>query len=133
MRILIVEDEKDINRLIRSLLEEEHYSVDACFNGSEVLDSLSVTEYDALVMDIMMPVMDGLSVLKPMRQKGIQTPVLLLTAKDSIEYRVYGLDAGANDDGYYKYEGDIIYNQKEYEFEIDANTGTFLEWSEERR
>lgn len=97
MRILIAEDEKDLNRIISRRLKEEHYSVDACFNGSEVLDYLAGAEYDAVIMDIMMPVMDGLLTLKTMRRKGIQTPVLLLTARDSIEDRVQGLDAGAND------------------------------------
>lgn len=97
MRILVVEDEKDLNQLLCRRLKEEHYSVDACYNGSEALDYLAAAEYDALIMDIMMPIMDGLSVLKVMRQKGILTPVLLLTAKDSIADRVSGLDAGAND------------------------------------
>ena len=97
MRILIAEDEKDLNRILVSRLEAEHYSVDACFNGREALEYLESTEYDAAVLDIMMPVMDGLTVLRKMRRKNISTPVLLLTAKDSIEDRVNGLDAGAND------------------------------------
>ena len=97
MRILIAEDEKDLNRILVSRLEAEHYSVDACFNGQEALEYLESAEYDAAVLDIMMPVMDGLSVLRKLRSKNISTPVLLLTAKDSIEDRVSGLDAGAND------------------------------------
>lgn len=97
MRILIAEDEKDLNRILVSRLEAEHYSVDACFNGQEALEYLESAEYDAAVLDIMMPVMDGLSVLRKLRSKNISTPVLLLTAKDSIEDRVNGLDAGAND------------------------------------
>lgn len=97
MRILVAEDERDLNRLLSKRLKEEHYSVDSCFDGSEALDYLAVTEYDALVMDIMMPSVDGLTVLKTMRRKQIATPVLLLTARDSIEDRVLGLDAGAND------------------------------------
>lgn len=97
MRILIAEDEKDLNRIISQRLKDEHYSVDACFNGSEVLDYLAGAEYDAVIMDIMMPVMDGLAALKAIRKQGIRTPILLLTAKDSIEDRVHGLDAGAND------------------------------------
>lgn len=97
MRILVAEDERDLNRLLSRRLKEEHYSVDSCFQGREALDYLAVTEYDAVVMDIMMPVLDGLSVLKTMRRQGDQTPVLLLTAKDSIEDRVRGLDAGAGD------------------------------------
>ena len=97
MRILVAEDEKDLNRLLSARLKAEHYSVDSCFDGQEALDYLEGAPYDAVVLDIMMPVLDGLSVLKTMRQKGSQTPVLLLTAKDSVEDRVRGLDAGAND------------------------------------
>lgn len=97
MRILVAEDEKNLNRLIVSRLTEEHYSVDACFDGGEAMTYLESAEYDAVVLDIMMPVMDGLAVLKKMRAKGMSTPVLLLTARDSIEDRVAGLDAGAND------------------------------------
>ncbi len=97
LRILIAEDEKDLNRILTSRLREEHYSVDSCLNGQEVLDYLAGAEYDALILDIMMPVMDGLTVLKTIRRRRINTPVLLLTAKDSIEDRVAGLDAGAND------------------------------------
>lgn len=97
MRILIAEDEKDLNRIISSRLEGEQYSVDSCFNGEEALDYLASAEYDAVVLDIMMPVMDGLTVLRKMRRRNDSTPVILLTAKDSIEDRVKGLDAGAND------------------------------------
>lgn len=97
MRILIAEDEKDLNRILTSRLKEEHYSVDSCFHGAEALDYLAGADYDAVVLDIMMPVMDGLSVLKVMRREGNNVPVLLLTARDSIEDRVKGLDAGAND------------------------------------
>ncbi len=97
MRILIAEDEKDLNRIISSRLQAEQYSVDSCFDGEEALDYLASAEYDAVVLDIMMPVMDGLTVLKKMRQKNDSTPVIILTAKDSIEDRVKGLDAGAND------------------------------------
>lgn len=97
MRILIAEDEKDLNRILSAKLRSQHYSVDACFNGEEVLDYMAGAEYDALILDIMMPVMDGLTVLKKIRRAGNPVPVLLLTAKDSIEDRVRGLDAGAND------------------------------------
>lgn len=97
MRILIAEDEKDLNQILSARLKKEHYSVDSCFDGKEVLDYLAGAEYDALIMDIMMPVMDGLTVLKTIRHQGVTTPVLLLTARDSIEDRVQGLDAGAND------------------------------------
>lgn len=97
MRILIAEDEKDLNQILKARLTAEHYSVDSCYDGQEALDYLASAEYDAAVLDIMMPAVDGLTVLKRMRQRNDSTPVILLTAKDSIEDRVQGLDAGAND------------------------------------
>lgn len=97
MRVLIVEDERDLNQIITERLKKEHYSVDTCFDGEEALAYLAAAPYDAVILDIMMPKLDGLSVLKKMRDKNEHTPVLLLTAKDSIEDRVTGLDAGAND------------------------------------
>lgn len=97
MRILLAEDERDLNRIITERLKKEHYSVDSCFDGEAALDYLAAAPYDAVILDIMMPKLDGLSVLKKMRDKNEHTPVLLLTAKDSIEDRVTGLDAGAND------------------------------------
>ena len=97
MRILIAEDERDLNQLIKKRLKDNGYSVDACFNGKEVFDYLLCAEYDALILDIMMPKMDGISVLRELRKEGNAVPVLLLTAKDSIEDRVTGLDAGADD------------------------------------
>ena len=97
MRILVAEDQKDMNRLISRRLAEEQYSVDSCYNGQEVLDYLECAEYDAIVLDIMMPVMDGLQVLKKLRAREDHIPVLLLTTRDSVEDRVSGLDAGADD------------------------------------
>lgn len=97
MRILIAEDEKDLNQILTARLAAEHYGVDSCRDGQEALDYLAGAEYDAVILDIMMPVLDGLTVLKKMRQRNDRTPVLLLTARDSIEDRVRGLDAGAND------------------------------------
>lgn len=97
MRLLIAEDEKDLNNIITERLKEEHYSVDSCYDGVEAVEYLKSADYDAVVLDIMMPGMDGLSVLKGMRSRNDSTPVLMLTAKDSIEDRVRGLDAGAND------------------------------------
>ena len=97
MRILIAEDEKDLNTLLKKRLENQKYSVDACFDGEEAIDYLAVTEYDAVSLDIMMPKQNGLQVLKYIRGQKRHTPVLLLTAKDSIEDRVTGLDAGADD------------------------------------
>lgn len=97
MRILIAEDEKDLNRLIVKVLEKEGYGVDACFDGKEALYYLENTEYDAAVLDIMMPGMDGLEVLRAARKKGLDLPIMFLTARDSIADRVTGLDTGADD------------------------------------
>jgi DNA-binding response OmpR family regulator len=97
MRILIAEDERDLNQLIKRRLKEADYSVDSCFDGEEVFDYLLGAEYDALVLDIMMPKLSGLEVLERLRREGNQVPVLLLTARDSIQDRVEGLDAGADD------------------------------------
>ena len=97
MRILIAEDEKDLNRILTARLQAEHYSVDSCYDGGAVFDYLAGAEYDGLILDIMMPVMDGITVLKKLRSQGNQIPILLLTARDKIEDRVKGLDAGAND------------------------------------
>lgn len=97
MRLLIVEDERDLNRVITKRLENEGYSVDSCYNGEEALDFISAGEFDAVIMDIMMPKLSGLDVLKTMRHDHNDTPVLLLTARDSIDDRVNGLDAGAQD------------------------------------
>lgn len=97
MRLLVVEDEKDLNRVISKRLEKAGYSVDSCYDGAEALDYIYAGEFDAIIMDIMMPRLNGLEVLRSIRQKSNRTPVLLLTAKDSIEDRVTGLDAGAED------------------------------------
>lgn len=97
MRILVAEDEKDLNRMIAARMKADQYSVDSCFDGSEALEFLECADYDAVILDIMMPRVDGLAVLRRMRDRNDNTPVLLLTAKDSIEDRVQGLDAGAND------------------------------------
>ena len=87
MRILVAEDQKDMNRLISKRLAAENYSVDSCYNGQEVLDYLECAEYDAIILDIMMPVMNGLQVLKKLRQRQNHIPVLLLTARGSVEDR----------------------------------------------
>ena len=97
MRILGVEGERDLNRVISKRLESEGYSVDSCFDGEEALDFIDVGEFDAIVMDIMMPRINGIEVLKQMRSRNNATPVLLLTARDGIGDRVNGLDAGADD------------------------------------
>ncbi|MBO4897076.1 MAG: response regulator transcription factor [Clostridia bacterium] len=97
MRILVVEDEVKINNVITKRLQKEGYSVDSCYDGEEATDYLNVGEFDAVILDIMMPKKDGLSVLREMRAKGNDTPVLLLTAKDAVQDRVAGLDSGAED------------------------------------
>ncbi|MFI3116011.1 MAG: response regulator transcription factor [Clostridia bacterium] len=97
MRILLCEDEKNLNKLIKQKLESEGYAVDSCFNGSEGLDYIDSMTYDLILLDIMMPKMNGLEFLKIIREKGIDYPVLFLTAKDSSEDIVLGLDSGAND------------------------------------
>ena len=97
MRILIAEDQKDLNRILVKKLTAEGYSVDNCFDGEEALDFLAMAQYDGVILDIMMPKMDGLDVVKHMRASGDPTPVLFLTARDSVEDKVKGLDLGAND------------------------------------
>ncbi|MCD8158513.1 MAG: response regulator transcription factor [Clostridiales bacterium] len=97
MRILLAEDERDLNRIITQKLTSDGYSVDSCFNGRDAVDILSYTEYDAVILDIMMPGADGFEVLKPIRNRGKTTPVLFLTARDSVSDKVRGLDSGAND------------------------------------
>lgn len=97
MRILVVEDEPKLNELIVKRLKREHYSVDACLDGSEALVYLAGAEYDALVLDIMLPGASGFEVLQSLRSRRDRTPVLFLTARDTVEDRVLGLDAGADD------------------------------------
>ena len=97
MKILIVEDEKTINKLVSKRLSEAGYSVVSCWDGEEALNTLKTDTFDGIVMDIMMPKMSGLEVLERMQELDITTPVLLLTAKDSIKDRVTGLDLGAHD------------------------------------
>ena len=97
MRILVIEDEKKLNDIIVKRLKVEHYGVDACYDGAEGLDYILATEYDAIILDVMLPKINGFEILKKIREKKIKTPVLLLTAKDSVEDRVRGLDLGADD------------------------------------
>lgn len=97
MKLLIVEDEKTLNKVISKRLESSGYTVFSCFDGEEALQTLMKESFDVVVMDIMMPKLSGIEVLKEMKLKGIETPVLFLTAKDTVEDRVYGLDLGAED------------------------------------
>ena len=97
MKILIAEDDASLRRVLTAMLERNQYTVDAVDNGGEALEYLRCGVYDGAVLDIMMPVMDGVSVLAAARREKISTPVLLLTAKAEIDDKVAGLDAGAND------------------------------------
>lgn len=97
MRILVVEDEKKVASFIKKGLEEEYYQVDTASNGKEALDLVYDNEYDLIISDVMMPVMDGIQFVKNIRQNNILTPVLLLTVKDSTADKVKGLDSGADD------------------------------------
>ena len=97
MRILLVEDEPDLLNVLVKRLTSEYYSVDSCSNGYDALDFIRMAAYDIIVLDIMIPGIDGLQVLEAIRKDNNPTPVLLLTAKDAIEDRVKGLNAGADD------------------------------------
>jgi DNA-binding response OmpR family regulator len=97
MRLLLAEDERELSRALVTILTKQNYSVDAVFDGEEALAYLAATSYDGVILDIMMPKMDGLSVLRQLRKQGNDVPVLLLTAKTEIDDRVVGLDCGADD------------------------------------
>lgn len=97
MKILVVEDEVDLNSVICRQLKKNGFVADGCFNGEEALSFIDVGEYDAIILDIMMPRMDGYSFLERIRGRGLRTPVLMLTAKDGLEDRIAGLDTGADD------------------------------------
>ncbi|MBD9291198.1 MAG: DNA-binding response regulator [Coprococcus eutactus] len=97
MRVLVVEDEKDLNSIICSKLVKEGYNVDVCYDGQAALDYMEAENYDGAIMDIMIPNKDGITVLREMRNAGIQVPVLFLTAKTETQDIVRGLDAGASD------------------------------------
>ena len=97
MRLLLAEDERTLSDALVTILSHSNYSVDAVYNGQDALDYLEVGNYDCAVLDVMMPKMDGITVLKNIRAKGISIPVLLLTAKSEVDDRVDGLDSGADD------------------------------------
>ena len=97
MRLLVVEDEKKLNDLITKKLEKEYYGVDSCFDGEEAVRYVEGTEYDAIILDIMLPKLDGFEVIKRIRAKKNKVPILLLTARDNIDDKVKGLDYGADD------------------------------------
>jgi DNA-binding response OmpR family regulator len=97
MRILVVEDEKKTASFIRKALQAEGFGVDPCHNGNDALAAASATAFDAIVLDIMLPGRDGLSVLRQLRESGNATPVLLLSARGAVNERIEGLNAGADD------------------------------------
>lgn len=97
MRILFAEDEPDLNAILTKKLAEEGYSVDSCYDGATAWEYLEAMEYDGAILDVMMPKLDGFALLARMRERGLDTPVLFLTAKDEISDRVQGLDLGAGD------------------------------------
>lgn len=97
MKLLLAEDTQDLNRAVTAILQHEGYEVDSVLDGLAALDKITANGYDGIILDIMMPGMDGLSVLAETRQRHILAPILLLTAKAEIDDRVAGLDAGADD------------------------------------
>jgi DNA-binding response OmpR family regulator len=97
VRLLIVEDERKLARLLQGLLQDENHAVDLAVDGEEAMEFVRSGDYDLVILDVMLPRMDGLEVCRRMRAKRIQTPILMLTARTSIEDRVAGLDAGADD------------------------------------
>ena len=97
MRILLAEDDRDLNNAVKTLLTRSGYQVDAVLDGEEALDYVRAEAYDGVILDWMMPRKDGVEALRQMRAEGINTPCLLLTARDAVEDRVTGLDAGADD------------------------------------
>lgn len=97
MRLLLAEDEKSLSRAVKAILEKNNFSVDAVYDGVEALEYLESGNYDGVIMDVMMPKMDGITALKKLRAAGNMVPVLMLTAKSEIDDKVEGLDSGAND------------------------------------
>lgn len=97
MKLLLAEDEKALSKALVTILERNNYAVDAVYNGQEALEYLACGIYDGVILDIMMPKVDGIEVLKTIRKRGDLTPVLLLTAKSEVDDKVEGLDSGAND------------------------------------
>lgn len=97
MRLLLAEDEKALSKALTAILERNNYSVDAVYDGQAALEYLETGNYDGVILDIMMPKVDGITVLKEIRSRGNLIPVILLTAKSEVDDKVAGLDAGAND------------------------------------
>ena len=97
MKLLLAEDERSLSKALTVILEKNNYLVDAVYDGAEALEYLCTDRYDGVILDIMMPKADGITVLKTLRARGDRTPVLLLTAKAEVDDKVLGLDSGAND------------------------------------
>jgi heavy metal response regulator len=97
MRVLVVEDERKIAAYLKRGLEEQGYAVDTAFTGREALDWAEAAPYDIIILDIMLPEIDGLTVCRELRKRDNRTPILMLTARDALDDRVHGLDAGADD------------------------------------
>jgi len=97
MQILLAEDERSMSRALCAILKKEHYNVEAVYNGEDALEYLLAGDYDCAILDVMMPKLDGFSVLKRIREAGLTLPVMLLTAKAELDDKVEGLDLGAND------------------------------------
>ena len=97
MRILIVEDERKISAYVKRGLEEQGYAVDVAYTGGEALDWAAAAPYDAIILDVLLPEKDGFTVCRELRERGERTPIIMLTARDSVDDRVRGLDAGADD------------------------------------
>lgn len=97
MRLLLAEDERSLSRAIVAILEKNHYTVDAVYDGEEALGCIETENYDGIILDIMMPKKDGITVLRTVRARGDRTPVLILTARSEVDDKVLGLDSGAND------------------------------------
>ncbi len=97
MRILLVEDDRRIANFITKGLRENAYAVDAALDGEAALYQASISRYDAIILDVMMPVKDGFEVCRELRKEGVKTPVLMLTARDAIDDKISGLDFGADD------------------------------------
>lgn len=97
MKLLLAEDEKELSKALKAILESNRYSVDAVYDGEDAIYYMENSEYDAVILDIMMPKVDGITALKTVRENGIDVPIIMLTAKSEVDDKVLGLDSGAND------------------------------------
>ena len=97
MKLLLAEDEKELSKALKAILESNRYSVDAVYDGEDAIYYMENSEYDAVILDIMMPKVDGITALKTVREKGIDVPIIMLTAKSEVDDKVLGLDSSAND------------------------------------